>query len=430
MGDFNFPHIDWEKLPQNITTRDGQFIEALRDAYLIQHVDRPTRFREGQKCNVLDLILTKENTDILKIDYCSPLGKSDHLLMKITTSLPRHVYNEEKTLKFDWNKGDFIKFRDFISQIDWTVIQNMDLNSGWELIKSKIHEGMDLFIPKKKTKKKSNIPPWMSREIRKSVKKKYLAFKRFLESKNSWRYHEYIQIRNQVSKDIKKAKYNYEANIACKCKENPKVFWNHVNSKRKCREALSALEHKGEVITDDAGKAEVLNNFFSSVFTKENLNDQPQLEPGSRSNHVFTSNLILTVDAVKSKLKSLNINKSPGPDSIYPKVLKELCEELAHPLTYLFNLSIEKKQVPDDWRLAEVTAIFKKGSKLDPGNYRPVSLTCILCKMLESFVRDSIQDHMENLNLYSHCQHGFRKNSFFFLYTCGSPKSRHPRRQQ
>ena len=42
MGDFNFPHIDWEKLPQNITTRDGQFIEALRDAYLIQHVDRPT----------------------------------------------------------------------------------------------------------------------------------------------------------------------------------------------------------------------------------------------------------------------------------------------------------------------------------------------------------------------------------------------------
>ena len=121
MGDFNFPHIDWEKLPQNITTRDGQFIEALRDAYLIQHVNRPTRFREGLKCNVLDLILTKEDTDILKIDYCSPLGKSDHLLMKITTSLPRHVYNEEKTIKFDCNKGDFIKFRDFISQIDWTV---------------------------------------------------------------------------------------------------------------------------------------------------------------------------------------------------------------------------------------------------------------------------------------------------------------------
>ena len=79
------------------------------------------------------------------------------------------------------------------------------------------------------------------------------------------------------------------------------------------------------------------------------------------------------------------------------------------PLTKLFNLSLESGVLPADWKLAEVVAIFKKGNKQQPSNYRPVSLTCILCKVLESFVRDAIQDHMEKLHLYSPCQHGFRK---------------------
>ena len=360
MGDYNYPNIDWDKLPPNSTSKDGKFVEAIRDAYLVQHVDKPTRFRDGQKSNVLDLILTKEDTDILNIEYCSPIGKSDHSLMKITTSLPRQVIEENGTLKFDWNKADFTKFRDYINQINWTIIQSMDINDAWNLIKTKIHQGMELFIPKKKPKKKSQRPPWLCNDLRKSIKKKYLAFKRFLESKNSWRYKEYIKVRNKVSKDVKKAKYDYESNIACKCKENPKAFWNHVNSERKCRETLTALEQEGKLVTDDSGKAEVLNNFFSSVFTKEDLENQPHLEPGSKSDHIFTSNLVLTADAVRDKLKSLNVNKSPGPDRIFPRVLKELNEELAQPLTYLFNLSIEKSEVPEEWKLAEVTAIFKK----------------------------------------------------------------------
>ena len=72
-------------------------------------------------------------------------------------------------------------------------------------------------------------------------------------------------------------------------------------------------------------------------------------------------------------------------------------------------MSIEENEVPDDWKHAEVTPIFKKGSKIIPGNYRPVSLTSVLCKILESFIRDAIQHHMETLHLYSNCQHGFRK---------------------
>ena len=66
--------------------------------------------------------------------------------------------------------------------------------------------------------------------------------------------------------------------------------------------------------------------------------------------------------------------------------------------------------VPNDWKNAHVTAIFKKGTKSDPGNYRPVSLTSVTCKVFESIIRDAIVDHMNLNNLYTECQHGFRQH--------------------
>ena len=72
-------------------------------------------------------------------------------------------------------------------------------------------------------------------------------------------------------------------------------------------------------------------------------------------------------------------------------------------------MSLEEGQIPDEWKRAEVTAIFKKGTKSTPGNYRPVSLTCVVCKVLESIIRDAIVKYMTDFNLYNDCQHRFRK---------------------
>ena len=117
----------------------------------------------------------------------------------------------------------------------------------------------------------------------------------------------------------------------------------------------------------------------------------------------------ITPEAVEKKLRELDPNKSQGPDMIPAKVLKELSRELSFPLSFLFNLSLEMGILPNDWKSAEVVALFKKGSRLDPGNYRPVSLTCIICKVLESIIRDSIVSHLIENKLLSDCQHGFRK---------------------
>jgi hypothetical protein len=88
-------------------------------------------------------------------------------------------------------------------------------------------------------------------------------------------------------------------------------------------------------------------------------------------------------------------------------LLKELAAQVVGPLTTIYKTSIRSGDVPEDWRLANVTPIFKKGTKTDPSNYRPVSLMSICCKLLESVVRDSIVEHMVDNNLVEDSQHGF-----------------------
>jgi len=90
-----------------------------------------------------------------------------------------------------------------------------------------------------------------------------------------------------------------------------------------------------------------------------------------------------------------------------PRLLQELEDAAATALTLIFRRSLESGVVPEDWRRANVTPIFKKGAKTDPGNYRPVSLTSVCCKMLESLLKNAIVTHLEANNLINPSQHGF-----------------------
>ena len=103
------------------------------------------------------------------------------------------------------------------------------------------------------------------------------------------------------------------------------------------------------------------------------------------------------------------MDKSPGIDNIHQKLLFKLRHELAKPIAELFNKSLSQGEVPRDWRVASITALFKKGNLFEPGNYRPVSLTSIICKMMESIIKDKIVEHLQNFNSLNDSQPGFKK---------------------
>lgn len=107
-------------------------------------------------------------------------------------------------------------------------------------------------------------------------------------------------------------------------------------------------------------------------------------------------------------MNNLNPKKASGPDDLTPRILKELHIELTPAVTLLFQRSMELGQTPTDWKHAFVCPIYKKGARYNPANYRPVSLTCILCKLLEHIVVSNIMKHLEKNNILSERQHGFR----------------------
>ena len=113
---------------------------------------------------------------------------------------------------------------------------------------------------------------------------------------------------------------------------------------------------------------------------------------------------------VKILLKEINPKKSNGPDGIHPSVLNKLSKELAEPLTRKFKSSILFGEVRNDWKITNVTRIYKKGSKQVPKNYRPVSLTSQVCRVFERVIKEEMVNYFEINNLLGPSPHGFRKN--------------------
>ena len=119
------------------------------------------------------------------------------------------------------------------------------------------------------------------------------------------------------------------------------------------------------------------------------------------------ADMSITIEDVRKKLDALNPNKATGPDEIPPRLLKELAAVLAGPIAIIMNKSIQEGNLPSIWKKANVVPIFKKGKKNMSGNYRPVSLTSVTCKILEGLVRQKLVEHLTDNNLVTDYQHGF-----------------------
>ena len=148
---------------------------------------------------------------------------------------------------------------------------------------------------------------------------------------------------------------------------------------------------------------ETLNCYFSSVFVQENLVNVPHIS------EIFTGDILYFIDFTENMIleKRLNPSKYPGPDGWHPYFLRELATELSYPLSILFRKLLKKRIVPSDWLKAWITAIYKKGAKDVLRNYRPVSLTSVICKLFETLMKECIIEHMTKNGLLANEQHGF-----------------------
>ena len=137
---------------------------------------------------------------------------------------------------------------------------------------------------------------------------------------------------------------------------------------------------------------------FSSVFTREDTNSLPV--PVTKFNGTEDERLgqlFVTPEVVASKINNMKENKSPGVDGMSPKILKETVEQISSPHAHVFIMSRQKGIVPLEWKDANIIPLFKKGSRNKSVNYRQVSLTSVICKLLETIIRDHMMDFLIKL---------------------------------
>ena len=382
MGDLNYSNIDWQMMSS--ASGSSEFFQSAQDNFLSQHIGFSTHNSGTQP----DVVLSSNSDIVVDVEDMCHLGSSDHSMIMVTLKgkIPSNVTYEQVS---DWRNADLSLLRQQLESVDWTHLDNLNTLESWEFLKTEILKAEENCVPKKRRRTNSR-PLWMQQNIIRTIRKKRRLWATYKRTNDYEEYLAYKKVERETKILVKQAKKKFEKKLAKEAKKKPKMFYSYLRSKTSNRTSVGPLKENNEVVSDDTEMANILNRFFSSVFTVENEN-LPEKErsevPEMLVEVSFPENTIL------KKIHSLKTASACGPDKIGSRILQEAADVLCAPLSVVFTRSIQEGIVPDDWKRANITPIFKSGSKMTAGNYRPVSLTCIICKIMESIIRNAMITH-------------------------------------
>ena len=408
-GDLNLPDINWttESVSgnRNPSTINARFLEMIHDCSLEQIVDYPTRLDA-----TLDLFLTNRPS---LVNRSQPLpGISDHDIPFIDTSLKALPSKPISRKIYIWKRANIPNMIKDSEKMNIEFHQNYSSSSSieemWSFISSSLLQLMDEHIPTKMSSTR-NHQPWITGDIKRLSRRKKKAFIKARTTKNPQDFQRYRKLKTSCKKACRQAHTTYLHNIISQdLTESPKKFWSYIKGKNCDNNGVAPLKGAdGLTYSDKLIRANLLNQQFSSVFNQNE--DTNSIKDKGPSPYTAMPNINITIPGVYKLLKNLKIHKATGPDSIPTRLLKTVASQIAPTLTTFFQISVNQGMLPKQWKQANVVPIFKKGDRSSAANYRPVSLTSVCCKLLEHIISSSIMKHLEQFNILTDAQHGFRK---------------------
>jgi hypothetical protein len=399
IGDVNLPGINWAEGRSD--TKGRELLDTVMEESLYQLVSFPTHI----KGNILDLLITNCPERILDIEDVGRLGRSDHSILSIIieSQLPEQHSERER---LNWNKADVEGLRGQLKSTDWSDrFREKSMEESWTQFRGVLKESIRKHVPLSRHRTKFNHP-WMTGEILRMIRRKRRKWRTAKHSAQPEDLTEYKRLQKETANAIRRAKRKMEWELANTEDKNNRRFTKYIKSKTKSKTSIGPLVTKEKkLLVDEREMAVELNKFFSTVFTEEDTTSIP-IVIREEINHEMPAVRVSKKD-LQTKIRKLRKEAAPGPDGITPRFLQEFEMELLTPLEILLNKSLSTGEVPAEWKAANVTPIFKKGAKGDVGNYRPVSLTSIPCKLLESVVKDRMMHHLLSNKLIRDTQHGF-----------------------
>ena len=234
-GDFNYKEIDWSNdfaspRQQHLLN----FINTVQDCFLSQHVTEPTRYRENEIPNTLDLIFSSEEGMVSDLSYHPPLGESDHVCLRfnVMASQTKNRFTPSHNIF----KTNYEAIRVELDKYNWkeVLISNFvnDYENFFDILNSLLKKYSPLTVP---PKKKNNL--YMSSEAIRLKNAKLRAWKRYVSTKTRRDREAYVQCKNRLRNLTRFLRHNFEQSIALNIKNKPKVFWKYAKSKLKSRQS-------------------------------------------------------------------------------------------------------------------------------------------------------------------------------------------------
>ena len=407
VGDFNLPGIDWETMTSPEDAKNKQFLDFCLLHGFNQYVSVPTRL-----LNILDLVLCNERMLISDLQVGVPFGLSDHdsiiFSVTIVNSVSKQESRPDRTL--NWAKTNWNAFTDFCRSIDWDELidDSMGVDELWTALTTILKHGIRNFVP---FRENMSFIPRRKHQSKRIIKHKARKLKLWKKLKKSKSVKNKKKYRN-AAKILKAETASEYKQIELKIINSNDLsnFYKHVNRNTVHKTGIGPLKTpSGSFELDDGKKAQILNDYFTSICTIDDgilppLGPLPYPQPVSS----YLDNISFRTATIFKILKSVKKKISSGPDGIPSILFNHLASSLAYPLFLIFNLIMQKGEVPNIWKQAIVIPIFKKGVSSDPKNYRPISLTCAGSKIFESSVKPFLVTFLEEKKLLSRDQHGFR----------------------
>ena len=406
---------------------------------LQQLVNFPTRVAPNGRLSCLDLLATNRPLSVRSVDDAAPLAASDHLQVITTLAYniatantsyncsqtptpPRHAFR--KVTPSTWSIINSALFA-----CDWHLLfTSTTVDEAVEKFTTVLDDVLSFYVPQygarpatpkhgsHQPRQSSRNPkiPWLDKDLQGAIKLKYDYYSLSKKYSTYANISLYKKQRNLV-KSLSRSKYRAYLRSLTTTLSHPSSrpnLYTFVRTQRTTstrQDIPPLLASNGSMVTDPKSIANTLNTQFTSAGIPDDHSSP--IPPLQRSATVSSDlrSIHTTTSSVRSYLKRLKSNKSPGPDALPNEVLKVLAPSLAYPLCLIFNLSYSSGVFPDRWKIAKVTPIYKcKGSRSQASNYRPISLLCSLSKVCEKVFYDQLYCHISPC--LSPSQSGFRRN--------------------
>ena len=415
----------------NEHNQTNEFLDSLASNSFIPLILQPTRITSHSNTLIDNIFSSVIDPDIISGNLTATI--SDHLLQfAIIPNMFGNISgNKSNIYERDWSKFDRENFiLDYFSA-DWEDLLKIDecnVDNSTKIYLDKINMLLDTYAPLKKINKyklKFKSKPWITLGLQKSISVKNKLLANFIDKKDPILKEEfhtnYKKYRNLLSTLTKKSKQAYYDKYFERNWNNIKNTWKGIKSLISLKTVASSVPtvlslDNGDTITNPYDIANTFNNYFASIVetTKKSTKYSYKHFSDYLSNESSSTIFLQPTDKeeIANIISSLNSNKTSGPNSIPYRVLFLLKNEISKQLADLFNLSFMTGVFPSVLKTAKVVPVFKKDSKLNYSNYRPISLLSNIEKILEKLMYKRLYAFLDYNNIIYDLQFGFRQQYF------------------